>query len=166
MATIKGITIRQPWAVWICHRGKRVENRVWPPPQSMVGEYLAIHAGKIESLTQDDIDDAKEFVEEREIPSIPGTEKIWRRRGEGYVLSDETTMPMRECPSGAIVAVAKLVGVTEESPDPWFVGPYGWLLDDVRAIEPVPCRGQQGLWALPPSVLATVCERWLAAGAR
>lgn len=42
MTTIKGITIRQPWAVWICHRGKHIENRVWPPPQSMVGGHLAI----------------------------------------------------------------------------------------------------------------------------
>lgn len=166
MTTIKGITIRQPWAVWICHRGKRVENRVWPPPQSMVGGYLAIHAGKIESLTQDEVDDANAFAEEREILDIPQDENIWRRRGDGYVLSADEKFPMRELASGAIVAVAKLSGVTDHSDDPWFVGPYGWLLDDVRVIEPVPCRGQQGLWELPPSVLATVRERWLAAGAQ
>lgn len=36
-------------------------------------------------------------------------------------------------------------------------GRYAWLLADVRPLRtPVPCRGAQGLWAVPPDVRAAV----------
>ena len=66
---------------------------------------------------------------------------------------------------GAVVGVARLAGVEDEAPEDeaYWCGPWGWRLDEVRAIEPVPCKGAQGLWTLPPEVLATVRERWAAA---
>lgn len=34
--------------------------------------------------------------------------------------------------------------------DPWYVGPVGWVFDDIRSLpEPVSCRGAQGLWTVP-----------------
>ncbi len=39
----------------------------------------------------------------------------------------------------------------------WWAGPVGWVLVDVYAlVEPVPCRGFQGFWTLPPDVEAAV----------
>lgn len=35
-------------------------------------------------------------------------------------------------------------------------GRWGWLLTDVRRITPVPCKGKQGVWALPINVHARV----------
>lgn len=32
-------------------------------------------------------------------------------------------------------------------------GRYGWLLEDVRAIEPIPYKGEQGLFDVPDSVI-------------
>lgn len=74
-----------------------------------------------------------------------------------------------------ILGTARLAGVCEERngglvliagdwPEPlglrvrpWFVGRYGWLLDDRRALpEPIPCRGMQGLWTVPDAVAAMV----------
>ena len=67
----------------------------------------------------------------------------------------------KNLPMGAIVAVARYQGlVMEDDENEWFCGPYGWQLDDVRAIEPVPCRGFQRLWKIPDDVLAVVRERW------
>ena len=54
--------------------------------------------------------------------------------------------------TGAIVAVAHLVEVVTTSSDPWFHGPYGFLLTDVVAIPPVPCVGRQQLFKLPDEV--------------
>jgi len=46
-----------------------------------------------------------------------------------------------------------LSGVVTESADPWFVGPFGWVLSDVVVLPaPVPCRGAQGLWEVPADV--------------
>jgi hypothetical protein len=45
-----------------------------------------------------------------------------------------------------IFAIAKFDGNVTESSDPWFMGQYGWLLDEVILIDPIPCRGAQKLW--------------------
>jgi hypothetical protein len=39
----------------------------------------------------------------------------------------------------------------------WAIGPICWSLTDVVALpHPVPCKGHQGLWELPPDVLEEV----------
>lgn len=52
-----------------------------------------------------------------------------------------------EDPSGAIIAIARFDGNTEDAPvSDWFMGPIGWKFSDVVPIWPIYCRGQQGLW--------------------
>ena len=53
---------------------------------------------------------------------------------------------------GAVIAVAHLIDVVTFADDVWFVGPYGWVLDNVRPICPVQCSGQQRLFKLPDDV--------------
>lgn len=43
---MKGLTLKQPWAHAIMYLRKDVENRNWEPPDSLIGKYIAIHAGK------------------------------------------------------------------------------------------------------------------------
>jgi hypothetical protein len=59
---------------------------------------------------------------------------------------------------GAILAVADLVDVTRDASSPWAEpGQVHWLLANVRPLaEPVPCRGWQNVWDLPPEVEAAV----------
>lgn len=59
---------------------------------------------------------------------------------------------------GAIVAVAHLVDIVMRSDDPWFEGPWGWVLDDVMPICPVMCPGQQQLFTLPDDVEQAVLD--------
>ena len=40
------LSIQQPWADAILHRGKDVENRTWAAPRHMIGKRFYIHAGK------------------------------------------------------------------------------------------------------------------------
>jgi hypothetical protein len=60
--------------------------------------------------------------------------------------------PVEELPQGAIVAVATVVRVVEASADPWWFGPFGWVLEDVVAIEPIPCAGRLSLWTPAPAI--------------
>ena len=70
---------------------------------------------------------------------------------------------------GAILCVARIVDCVHELAlegltlgdrpervvlaNPWFSGPYGWILDEVQVLaKPIPCRGALGLWKLPPDV--------------
>ena len=43
---MKALTLHQPWASLIAHGVKSIETRSWAPPQSLVGQRIAIHAGK------------------------------------------------------------------------------------------------------------------------
>lgn len=158
---IRALTIIQPWAHLIAHGAKRVENRTWEPTARglAVGDYLAVHAGLSVDLAC--WDGAHETMPREEAPEL-------RALVDGVVF----TTPERarrefirgRVPLGAVVAVARLAAVEDEEPadDAYWCGPWGWRLDEVIAIDPVPCKGAQGLWELPPDVYATVRERWAA----
>lgn len=147
---LHALTLHQPWAFCIAESTKRVENRDWPPPRWLVGKYFAIHAGK--SYDQDAAVDLA---------------------AEGIVVP-----PAERIATGAIVAVARLAGAarqdgecfgvgqeraTEARADRWFFGPWGWLIEDVVAIAPVPCRGMQKLWRVPDDVAEQVRAAFRAA---
>lgn len=142
---IKGLTVQQPWAHLISmaatdpDRYKRIENRTWAP-RSHVGHYLAIHAGK--KIDASALGSIRDFAPD-----------IW--------LPNKADLQL-----GAIVAVCRLervIGDSLQAPEAqrrWLFGPKGWLLEDVRKIEPIPCVGAQGLWELPPDVLVQVRRAW------
>lgn len=125
---MRALTIWQPWASLIAKGDKRIENRDYPPFSTIVGERIAIHAGK-----------------------------QWDHRSLA-------TDGGADLPRGAVVATAVLVGHVTESDDAFFCGPFGWLLEDIRKVDPpVPCRGYQGAWTLPAEVAAQV-KRSIARG--
>lgn len=129
----RGVTLIRPWAWAVACAGKDVENRTWEAPRAAVGGWLAIHAGQ-----------------KWDADAVP-----WIR---GRVDSRRVGVPAKdEDRSGVIVAVAQLGAVVTSSDSPWFVGPFGWRLDNVvRLPSPVPCKGAQGLWQLPAGVLDQV----------
>jgi len=43
---MRTLTIRQPWAGLIALGVKDVERRTWAPPDDMIGDRFAVHAGK------------------------------------------------------------------------------------------------------------------------
>jgi hypothetical protein len=117
MTTLFALTIKEPWLWAILHADKRVENRNYPPPAKVIGTRIALHSSK--SFDQD------------------GAEFLWSRHlafPSGLLL-------------GSIVGVATVRGFVQRSADPWFTGPFGWVLTSVRSLpEPILCRGMLGLW--------------------
>ncbi|NQU22277.1 MAG: ASCH domain-containing protein [Candidatus Nealsonbacteria bacterium] len=126
---MKAITIEQPWASAIMAGVKRVENRTWATAHRGP---LAIHAGK----TVD-----------------PTAEESLRAAGIDPA-------PFRNAPRGAILGTVELVDVVrlneqrtlpgyadDLTEDPLATGPICWVLASPRPLaEPIPYRGQQGLW--------------------
>lgn len=145
---IRALSLWRPWP-WAFINGpeerrKRIENRSLTPPKWMIGQYLALHSAQRWDA------EAIPLIEEQLGVDVP---------------------PKEEHPAGVIFAVAKLVRViafdldadVQEVPydqQGWFFGPFGWLLDDVTRIDPVECKGRQGLWTLPAGVLVAVRERY------
>lgn len=158
---MRALTLTQPWAGLVASGIKLVENR----PRSMIktddfGKPFAIHASKvIDDLTYDRIKllDVSLF-----------TERGYKR---WYDLSRIAS---------AVIAVATLAdalyigGNSQETTERmlertfgdghdqsrWTFGPTCYVLRDVRALKtPIPCRGFQGFWTLPPAIAALVEEQ-------
>jgi hypothetical protein len=140
---LKALTIQNPWLYAITDLDKRIENRTWKPPASIIGKRIALHASKQ--------------------PDPAGIGAIYRitNRIISVIL-----------PYGKIVATAKVLGwidancQTASSPellelmnDRWFFGPIGWVLADVEKVDPVDCKGALGLWDVPENVLRMLVPR-------
>lgn len=167
---LRALTLIQPWAHAIAWCGKPVENRTWAPPPTLVGSYLAIHAGmKLDREAFEDL--------------------VIRRSGRSpaEVIGAKITIQGKPITRGAIVAVVRVDGwmrgsggitgerltavhgIERERAEEilrgeWWCGPIGWVLGDVVALpEPVPCKGAQGLWTVSGSALERTRELWLEA---
>lgn len=149
------LTMDQPVASAMVHPDeklrKQIENRSWVPRLSMLGKRIWIHAG---------LSFSTHYAE------------LCRERGFGF--RDEVGLRAfrrRDLPEGSILGSAKIVGwanqytqagLSEEEADhvrrdTWFLGPYGWLLGDMRALRKlVFCSGRQKLWRPPVEVIERI----------
>lgn len=153
---MRALTLWPEWAWAVAHLGKDVENRGWAPPFYILGQRIAIHAG-------------------RHVGGKPGAAAY--RAGTDCVraaamaagldpspLADWLNRLHRELceATSAVVAVAH-VGYNPAIPSPslWAEpGQRHWRLAEVvTLLQPVPCRGAQGLWVLPRPVEDAVVEQ-------
>lgn len=132
----------------INHLGKDVENRTWPAPKWLIGQWFAIHGG----------------AEPKGATLREARQDLESLQARGLA---PASLTLAETITPGIVSVAKLDRCFEDSDDdplsesPWFSGPFGWVwLELVGLPEPVPCRGALGLWDVPQDVLARVREQF------
>jgi len=171
MAVIwKGVTVRQPHADLLANGDKHYETK--SKPTRYRGPVL-IHAGKnpkgaIALLAQM----AAAKVTMRCDVFRPGTfvhevvEALFPC--PPYYLSDKTpTLNVFEF--GTIIAYAEIVGCypvediknlseRERLFGDWTPGRYAWEIAHVRRVQPLPYRGQLGLWNVPSDVMRSLIE--------
>lgn len=187
---LKALTLWRPYSDAIAKGPKRVENRSWRPPDSQIGRFIAIHAGKR-------YEPASwwpgGYVPPIEAECPTGIVAVARLRGFVEILTDTRCVGRFANPTHA-----RLIGLSIESDplewsetiarivldsrrpeqelafwlsDAWFAGQsvlgrkpaertVGWVLDRVRSIDPVPCPGAQGLWRVGDRELRLVRNRW------
>lgn len=119
------LSVRQPWAWAIIHAGKDVENRAKRAitlGRMESQRHIAIHAAS--GMTRDEYEDAREFMLSISI-DCPRPDELVR---------------------GAIIGSIEVRGAAKFSQSPWFFGPWGLLLANPAACEPIPCRGALGLF--------------------
>lgn len=122
----QALSIRQPWASFIVHGLKPVENRSWPTRYR--GPVL-IHAGT------------------RPADRFEGEEEFWQEvLGQPF----PEDMPAALFPMGGIVGVADIVDCVVAHPSPWFFGPMGFVLANPRPLPFTPCRGALGFFRVFP----------------
>jgi len=133
---MKALSIRQPWAWAILHAGKRIENRDWRGC-SYRGPLL-IHASK----------GCAGIEYSAAVSAIYGMGTEPGEPAYEIAVPDLATLQR-----GGIVGVCNVVGVTRESSDPWFCGPLGIVLADVRPLPFVPFKGALGFFEVPDNLV-------------
>lgn len=145
---MRALTLWQPWASSIVHGPKRVENRPWAPPASLMGKRFLIHAGKHYDKSAVTLLNAHwpEF-RDCETMSFPSGVILGRARLVGCLRKGQSEFDFEE-----------LSEIEERHrDDPFFFGPFGWILEDVEAFAiPIECRGFQMLWTPAPEILERV----------
>lgn len=121
---LPALSIRQPWAISILQGGKDIENRSWDT--KFRGKFLIHAAGK---YTVEEVRSWRMFCEAQKIPLE------WAKSNQIYTLK-----------VGGIIGEADLVDVLTESTSPWFCGPFGFVLRNVKPLPFVRCRGALGFF--------------------
>lgn len=136
---LKAITLTQPWASLVAKGAKRIETRSW---RTRYRGPLAIHAAK--ALPRP----VRDLCEGEPLRSA---------------LASAGMTDVELLPRGAVIALCRVTHCrrTEECapPEPeslfgnYSPGRFAWLLAGVRPLDqPIPARGQLGLWNTGPAV--------------
>ncbi len=137
---MKALSLTQPWA-WLVSEGhKDIENRTWNT--SFRGEFL-IHASK--KMTAADYDTAY---------------------GVSTRYDVDFRLPYRDrLQYGGIVGSARIVSVIPPGPSgrKWhFRDQFGFVLEEIKRIPFIPCKGALGFWDAPAHVMAQLHHIWTA----
>lgn len=148
---MRALSLWRPWPWAFFHAGKRIENRSWRPPASILGEWVAMHA----SLTFDHgaakrMRDGAFGNDAAIVPFIPrnhATGIVGAFRVSGAFMLDQV---------GAYAAQE----IHDAARSRFAFGPWCWLTPDVIELpEPIPCKGKQGLWTVPAGIEARLRAR-------
>lgn len=152
---MKAISLFQPLATLVALKSKRFETRDWRPRTGLI-KNLAIAATK------------KSPEDYLKIATIDPCKAILRRHGISFL------------PGGVIVAIVDVTEIlttrewtrrfctrlnNREAELDYIFGDYGpdrfaWHLENVRRLpEPIPCKGGQRIWTVPPEVEERILEQ-------
>jgi hypothetical protein len=149
---MKSLTLHPEWAHAVAHLGKRIENRSWKPPASIIGEHIAIHAGASvggrpgRNATGEGL---------RRLVQTAARAGLWCAASiDDY---GRVAVEGERVQTSAIIATARVVGAIgrdqrPETPPPWADpdADWWWLLEDVRLMPfAVGHKGRLGLWEVP-----------------
>lgn len=122
----KALSIRQPWAWAIMFAGKRIENH---PRRFNYRGPICIHASLYEPSSID----------------IDGFKVTWAAAVPDIGERSHQDM-FGPAERGGIIGTAEIVDCVTSSDSPWFFGPYGLVLRNVKSVDFIPVRGALGLF--------------------
>lgn len=142
----KAISFLNPWPYTILDMDKRIENRKKP------------------IVTAANMDRTLWLHVSQDMPAWAERECLEFVKKIGL---DPTQIPKREdLVYGGFVATFKIVDVIlpggksrsggphPRAKDPWYMGLYGYVLDEVEEVPFIPCKGALSVWTIPKEVAA------------
>ncbi len=70
---------------------------------------------------------------------------------KGFDSYDRDEIQVCEMPLGGIVGIMKIVNCVTNMDSDWFSGPYGFVIENARPIEFIPCMGALGFFSPDPT---------------
>ena len=131
---MKAITIKQPWASFIVHGLKDIENRTWACPKKYIGQRVLIHAGADKTLM-----------------NIPPSDFMTEDQIDAYE-KNRFDFPMLERNLySVIIGSVEIVDCVQNHPSIWAEqGVYNWVLaNPILFKEPIPAKGKLSFWDYP-----------------
>lgn len=141
---LKAVTLTQPWAALVACEAKMWETRSWAPPEAMVGQRVAIHAGKglgpAGNLAGFDDVIAREPFASALAEGGYGRDRLLAERG--FILATAVLAAFERTEEIAPRLQSDELAFGDYTPGRW-----AWqLIDVVRLGRPVGTRGALGLW--------------------
>jgi hypothetical protein len=154
---MKAITVWQPWASLIIVGAKPYEFRSWPPPASLLGKRIVIHA-------------AARKIDRREVQQLVRLLEAGGRYAARTCLHADKALPLLRaamggmdlplssglgtaivgCPRNGIEIAAEFGVPRVNDSDRDQHANWGWPMQAVEPFEqPFPMKGAQGLWNWP-----------------
>ena len=147
---MKAISLWQPWASLIAVGAKPFETRDWPPPRSLIGERIAIHAAKRPVNAEDREWAARHGCLDLPLGAVVCTALLVGGYQCGDALKDGLVriVARREMPEVAHIDPG---GIPTDEFGDYAPGRWAWRLTDIKRIGPWPAIGRQGFWDYPYS---------------
>lgn len=142
---MRALSIRQPWAWMILNAGKDVENRSWRlhHPNARVALHLCINGG----IGAEILLHASSGMTKDEYLDCAETALAIRKTGYHRNPPQELFLPpFKGLDRGGIVGSFKISRLVTECDSPWFFGPLGLVLCDVKPLPFRPLKGQLGFF--------------------
>ena len=163
------LTVKQPWAEAIARHGKTIENRRGRPPAHLIGQRIAIHVGKgrdewdfFSRHVSPHLDSLLNWMQREhgaawwacrppQSGMIIATARLvgWNRYGHDHGREAIAARVKRNEPC-CYNGVIDNNSYRDAPNSPWFTGPVGWVLADVRPLA-VPV-GMYGACAAPRGI--------------
>lgn len=125
-ATMRAISIRQPWAWLILNAAKDIENRSW---RTKFRGRVFIHASKHWT-----------WSEHARVLASSGPARVWAPHA-----AESATWPR-----GGIVGSVEIVDCVSHHESPWFDhSGFGFVLRDPQLLPFFPCKGRLGFFEVP-----------------
>ena len=146
------ITLHQPWATLIALGVKTVETRSWPAPERLLGQVIAVHAGKrLVRRPGDCIErELRDRLGDDWIRTIPAGAVVATATLAGMAKVDYVDLTSDHAVHDVDTEMGRAAGAARTRIDPWgdfSAGRWLWFLADVRALpKPIPAVGRQGFW--------------------
>lgn len=124
------ISMYRPWANWVALEWKRIETRLHNRFKNLVGQTIAIHAGRWDD---DALETAKPYLTDDQYEET----MLWQHKAQPAVICTAFVYRARLCVP--VDATDALIECDTER--------HGLFLNDIRpVIPPIEMKGHQGIW--------------------